>query len=251
MTSHALSARVEGRRGRPRATLSCLRPMAAAEPSRPPSPSCPSRACASRRRSRPRRSSAASSRRPASSAATCACPASARARSRRRSSSSASAARPSSTRPSAARLAALVRRGHRRGRASTRSATPTLDLGDLPAEGQPLTFTIEIGVRPTASSASYKGVEVAPARAAGRRGPAIDARSSSCASASRAWRPSSAPPRTATSSSSTTSGTIDGEPFDGGEGRDQMLELGSGPAHPRLRGAARGRSRRRGAHDRR
>jgi trigger factor len=28
---------------------------------------------------------------------------------------------------------------------------PELDVGDLPGEGQPLTFTIEIGVRPTAT----------------------------------------------------------------------------------------------------
>src|SRR5918912_1729601 len=37
---------------------------------------------------------------------------------------------------------------------------PDLDLGDLPGEGQPLTFTIEIGVRPTATLGDYKGVEV-------------------------------------------------------------------------------------------
>ncbi|MEY2534714.1 MAG: trigger factor, partial [bacterium] len=36
---------------------------------------------------------------------------------------------------------------------------PQLDIGDLPAEGQPLTFTIEIGVRPTATLGTYKGVE--------------------------------------------------------------------------------------------
>src|ERR671939_1943300 len=32
---------------------------------------------------------------------------------------------------------------------------PQLDLGDLPAEGQPLQFTIEIGVRPTARLGRY------------------------------------------------------------------------------------------------
>src|SRR5205807_6517053 len=45
---------------------------------------------------------------------------------------------------------------------------PKLDLGDLPAEGQPLTFTIEIGVRPEATLGTYEGVEV------GRREPAVD-----------------------------------------------------------------------------
>ena len=45
---------------------------------------------------------------------------------------------------------------------------PELDLGDLPGEGEPLTFTIEIGVRPTAELGEYKGVEV------GRREPQAD-----------------------------------------------------------------------------
>src|SRR5256885_3583178 len=45
---------------------------------------------------------------------------------------------------------------------------PKLDLGDMPAEGQPLTFTIEIGVRPEAALGAYEGVEV------GRREPQID-----------------------------------------------------------------------------
>src|SRR5687768_12280464 len=37
---------------------------------------------------------------------------------------------------------------------------PQLDLGDLPAQGEPLTFSIEIGVRPKATLGDYKGVEV-------------------------------------------------------------------------------------------
>src|SRR5215213_10414054 len=32
---------------------------------------------------------------------------------------------------------------------------PDLDLGDLPGEGQPLTFSIEIGVRPKATLGEY------------------------------------------------------------------------------------------------
>src|SRR5215204_2384173 len=37
---------------------------------------------------------------------------------------------------------------------------PQLDLGELPGQGQPLTFSIEIGVRPTATLGDYKGLEV-------------------------------------------------------------------------------------------
>src|SRR3954447_15781790 len=45
---------------------------------------------------------------------------------------------------------------------------PKLDLGDLPPEGEPLTFTIEIGVRPEATLGEYEGIEV------GRREPEVD-----------------------------------------------------------------------------
>jgi trigger factor len=45
---------------------------------------------------------------------------------------------------------------------------PKLDLSDLPARGAPLAFTIEVGVRPPAALAEWKGVEV------GRREPEVD-----------------------------------------------------------------------------
>src|SRR3954468_19084026 len=44
---------------------------------------------------------------------------------------------------------------------------PDVDLGELPGEGEPLTFSIEIGVRPKATLGEYKGLEV------GRREPAV------------------------------------------------------------------------------
>src|ERR687895_940191 len=37
---------------------------------------------------------------------------------------------------------------------------PELDMGALPGQGQPLTFSIEIGVRPEARLGEYKGLEV-------------------------------------------------------------------------------------------
>src|SRR5215210_9318380 len=43
---------------------------------------------------------------------------------------------------------------------------PDLDLGELPREGEPLRFSIEIGVRPKARLGAYKGLQV------GRREPA-------------------------------------------------------------------------------
>src|SRR5688500_17040741 len=37
---------------------------------------------------------------------------------------------------------------------------PDVDLSDMPAEGEPLKFSIEIGVRPKAELGEYKGLEV-------------------------------------------------------------------------------------------
>ena len=51
---------------------------------------------------------------------------------------------------------------------------PELDVGDLPAEGEPLAFSIEIGVRPQAKLGEYKGLEVGRREPEVRRG-AIDA----------------------------------------------------------------------------
>ena len=45
---------------------------------------------------------------------------------------------------------------------------PDLNLSELPGEGEPLRFSIEIGVRPEAKLGDYKGLEV------GRREPSVD-----------------------------------------------------------------------------
>jgi trigger factor len=45
---------------------------------------------------------------------------------------------------------------------------PSLDLGELPDKGSPLEFSIEVGVRPTATLGEYKGLEV------GRREPEVN-----------------------------------------------------------------------------
>src|SRR5947208_2443036 len=55
------------------------------------------------------------------------------------------------------------------GEVAERVGDPQLDLGDLPEkEGEPLTFSIEVGVRPTAQLGTYEGIEV------GRREPHVD-----------------------------------------------------------------------------
>jgi trigger factor len=108
---------------------------------------------------------------------------------------------------------------------------PDVDLGDLPQPGNPLTFTIEIGVRPTAQLGDYKGVE-APRREPEASDEAVQAEL-------EALRERSARLDTVEEAAGEGDfvvmdyvGSIDGETFAGGEGRDQLLELGSGRLIP-------------------
>jgi len=103
---------------------------------------------------------------------------------------------------------------------------PELDVGDLPGEGQPLAFSIEIGVRPPAKLGTYKGLEV------GRREAHVE--DSAIQDELERLRDRVATLDTVEREAATGDhvvidylGRIDGEPFEGGEGRDQLLELGS------------------------
>ncbi|HUA06677.1 MAG TPA: trigger factor [Solirubrobacteraceae bacterium] len=109
---------------------------------------------------------------------------------------------------------------------------PELDVpNELPAEGQPLQFSIEIGVRPTAKLGEYKGLEV------GRREPQvedaqidaeIDRLRDRMATLDTVERPAESGDHVVMD----YVGTVDGEEFEGGAGRDQLLELGSGRLIP-------------------
>jgi trigger factor len=108
---------------------------------------------------------------------------------------------------------------------------PDLDMGELPAQGQPLTFSIEIGVRPAAKLGEYKGLEV------GKREPG----SSDEQVEEEVERLRERAGRLETVERAAAQGdfvvmdykgTLAGEPFAGGEGRDQMVELGSGRLVP-------------------
>src|SRR5215212_2298713 len=123
---------------------------------------------------------------------------------------------------------------------------PELNLGDLPAEGQPLTFSIEIGVRPTAELGQYEGVEV------GRAEPTVD--DAQVTAELEQLRERSARLETAERAAGEGDfvvmdyeGSVDGELFEGGTGRDQMVELGSGRLIPgfeeQLQGASAGEQR--------
>jgi trigger factor len=108
---------------------------------------------------------------------------------------------------------------------------PELDLGALPGAGEALTFSIEIGVQPKAALGEYRGLEV------GRREPAVNEEDVAreveglrerLAKLETVQRPAAAGDFVVID----YGGSIDGEPFEGGEGRDQLVELASGRLIP-------------------
>jgi trigger factor len=109
---------------------------------------------------------------------------------------------------------------------------PDLDVpSELPAQGQPLQFSIEIGVRPTAKLGQYKGLEV------GRREPTVEEAQideeierlrDRLATLETVERPAQNGDHVVID----YVGSVDGTEFEGGTGRDQLLELGSGRLVP-------------------
>ncbi|MDT7582292.1 MAG: trigger factor [Pseudonocardiales bacterium] len=104
---------------------------------------------------------------------------------------------------------------------------PDLDVSDLPGEGEPLRFSIEIGVRPEAKLGDYKGLEV------GRRETQVD--EEAIDGTVEQMRERHARLETHEGAAETgdfvvldVSGTIDGETAEALDGRDQLVELGSG-----------------------
>jgi trigger factor len=120
---------------------------------------------------------------------------------------------------------------------------PQVDLSDLPEKGAPLAFTIEVGVVPPAQLGDYKGVEV------GRREPKVD--DQEVEAELERIRESLASLETVDRSAGEGDfvvmdyvGSLDGTEFEGGEGRGQVVELGSGRLIPgfeeQLKGASAG-----------
>ncbi len=108
---------------------------------------------------------------------------------------------------------------------------PDINVGDLPEEGSPLTFSIEIGVRPVAKLGAYKGIEV-ERREAGADQEAIDAEIERLRDRFATLETVDRPAELNDHVVMDYFGKLDGEPFEGGEGRDQLLELGSGRLIP-------------------
>src|SRR5919112_499410 len=103
---------------------------------------------------------------------------------------------------------------------------PQLDIGDPPAQGQPLQFSIEIGVRPTATLGEYKGVEV-PKRESAADDEAVQGELDALRERSARLDTVDEPAGESDFIVMDFRGTIAG-----GEGRDQLIELGSGRLVP-------------------
>jgi trigger factor len=121
---------------------------------------------------------------------------------------------------------------------------PQLDLGELPDEGQALEFSVEIGVLPKAELGDYKDIEV------GRREPEvadeqvqqeIEAMRERLARLQTAERAAASGDYVvvdyvgsllAPEDEQGADGERAREPFAGGEGRDQLVELGAGNLIP-------------------
>jgi trigger factor len=108
---------------------------------------------------------------------------------------------------------------------------PDFQPAEPPAQGEALTLSFEIGVRPTATLGEYKGLEV------GRREPEIDAeRVDEQIEAMREHFGSlenvERPAAEGDSLVADYVGKIGGDPFDGGTARDQLIELGAGRLIP-------------------
>jgi trigger factor len=116
---------------------------------------------------------------------------------------------------------------------------PKLDLSDLPDEGKPLRFSIEVAVRPGAELGEYKGLEV------GREEPkvpgdAVDTELKRLQEGFARLNPVDREAKQGDVVLIDYEGKIDGEPFEGGAAKDYLLELGEGRVLPELEKALEG-----------
>jgi trigger factor len=108
---------------------------------------------------------------------------------------------------------------------------PSLDVGDLPARGEPLTFSIEVGVRPKAQLGPYRDLEVGRAEPQAAE-EAIDREVDTLRDRLARLDAVDRPAEEGDFLTVDYVGSIEGVPFEGGEGRDQLIELGAGRLIP-------------------
>ena len=113
---------------------------------------------------------------------------------------------------------------------------PEVDLGELPPQGQALQFSIDIGVLPEARLGDYKGLEV-PRREVLVAEEQIDKEIEGLRERLAKLQTADRPAQTGDFVVIDYTGSLRGkdgelEPFKGGEGRDQLVELGAGNLIP-------------------
>jgi trigger factor len=109
---------------------------------------------------------------------------------------------------------------------------PKVDVGDMPAsKGDPLTFSVEVAVRPKATLGEWKGVE-APKREAEAPDEAVNAEIERMRDQLASLEPVDRAAQNGDFVVLDYTGYIDDEPFEGGEGRGQTIELGAGRLIP-------------------
>ena len=104
---------------------------------------------------------------------------------------------------------------------------PDLDLQELPEKGSPLTFTIEVGVRPKAKLGDYKGLEVGRREAEVEKD-AIDEEIERLRESAASLENVDRPAKKGDFVVLDFVGKVGDEPFEGGEARGYLLELGTG-----------------------
>ena len=118
---------------------------------------------------------------------------------------------------------------------------PKVDVGDLPEEGEELAFSIEVGVRPKAELGDYKGLEVGRAEIE-VPDETIDAELERLRAGFGSLVPVGREAQAGDAVVIDFAGTIEGEPFEGSESRDFVIELGAEGLLPEFDSALTGAS---------
>jgi trigger factor len=109
---------------------------------------------------------------------------------------------------------------------------PKVDVGDVPeSKGDPLTFSVEVAVRPKATLGDWKGVE-APRREPEAPDESVSAEVERMRDALASLEPVERPAENGDFLVLDYTGYIDDVPFQGGEARGQTIELGAGRLIP-------------------
>ena len=123
---------------------------------------------------------------------------------------------------------------------------PKVDLGDLPDEGEELEFSIEVFVRPKAELGEYRGLEVGRADVE-VPDEAVESELERVREGFASLAPVERPAASGDALLIDFEGRVDGEPFEGGEAKDFLVELGASGLLPEfdagLAGAEQGEER--------